>query len=326
MAAESSKSEIDWTKIREETLQDFTLAALPPTLELPALPHAVTQFVQKAKDPKVTVKELSAIIATDTGLTVELLRHVNSSFMGLRHKAGNVQQALTLLGQRQSKSFVITTGTKAAVRARKSRLINQGAFWNASLQKALFAQEVAGLLKADPMLAFSGALLQDYLLPVVTNELLEAYIQFVDARHEQPVDICEFERGALGWDHATAAASLAHRWHLPDDLVCCILFHHYGLRILAHPELKRSAAAAVALSALLPDQLRQHLNGLDILQKLEQKWGAFSLQDLAETVDRKQEELGLGVRNDFPLARRCRTAASDAAAYNDGTLNKVAVC
>ena len=34
---------------------------------------------------------------------------------------------------------------QAAVRAKQSKLINQSVFWNASLQKALFAKEVAQL-------------------------------------------------------------------------------------------------------------------------------------------------------------------------------------
>ena len=58
--------------------------------------------------------------------------------------------ALSLLGLRPSKNLLITVGTRAAVQARQSKLINQNSFWNAALQKALFAQEVAALLKTDP--------------------------------------------------------------------------------------------------------------------------------------------------------------------------------
>jgi serine/threonine-protein kinase len=317
-------AEIDWASIREEALRDFTLAALPPTLKLPALPHVVTQFVSRSNDPKAEVKELARIVETDTGLTLELLRHVNSAFVGLRHKANSVQQAISLLGLRQSKMFIVTTGMQAAVRAKQSKLINQNCFWNASLQKALFAKEVARLLKTDQDVAFAGALLQDYLIPVITNDLSDDYLRFIETRAEQPRCLCEFERSKFGWDHALAAACLAHRWHLPDDLVCCILFHHQGLRILIHPQLGRSAAAAVAISALLPDQLRQDYDGLEQLVKLEEKWPAFDLQELAATVDEKHTELGLGVRNDFPLSRRCRPVFGDEAVYCDGTLKAVA--
>lgn len=317
-------ADIDWAAIRDEELGKFTIAALPPTLKLPALPHAVTLFVQKAGDESATTKELAKIVETDTGLTVELLKYVNSSFMGLRHKVLNVQQVIALLGLRQSKMFIISTGTEAAVRARKSKLINQSNFWSASLQKALFAKEVARLLKTDEDIAFAGALLQDYLLPVITNDLFDDYLTFVESRDEQSECICDFERSRFQWDHALAGACLAHRWQLPDELVCCVLFHHRGLRILTDSKLGRSPAAAVALSAMLPDQLRQHARGLEHLLLLQEKWSAFNIERVAELVDQQHEEHGLGVRNDFPLLRRCKSAASASREIEDGTLNSVA--
>lgn len=313
-------SQIDWNAIREVALREFTLAALPPTLNLPALPHAVSLFLEKANQPNAEAKELAKIVETDTGLAIETLRYVNSTFVGLRNKARTVLQALTLLGFRQSKMFLITVGMRAAVQAKQSKLINQSCFWNATLQKALFAKEVARLLRTDEDLAFSGALLQDYLLPVLTNDLCDAYLGFIQTRDRQPINICDFEQGSFGWDHALAGACLAHRWKLPDELVCGILFHHHGLRILAHPQLCRSPVAAVALSALLPDQMRQCYQGLEQLQLLEQKWPAFNLAELCEAVDRNHADLGMGVRNDFPLARRCRIALSKEPACADGTL------
>ena len=310
----------DWAALREEALGNFTVAALPPTMSLPALPLAVTQFVQKAADPNVVLKDLSKIIETDTGLTLELLKHVNSAFVGLRSKAASVMQALSLLGLRPSKNLIITVGTKAAVQSRQSKLINQNSFWNAALQKALFARELALLLKTDAEIAFAGALLQDFLLPVLANELYEPYLEFIKTRDQHPVNLCEFEHASFGWDHALAGACLAHRWKLPDELVCCILFHHQGLEILTNAQLARTPVAAVALAALLPDQLRQTYQGLEQLLVLEQKWPAFKLQALAETVDAKQAEAGLGVRNDFPLARRCKSVANQEANNADGTL------
>ncbi len=321
---------IDWTAVREEALGGVTAVELPPTLELPALPQAVTRFLERSKNPNATLRELAAILETDTGLTVELLRFVNSAFVGLRHKATSVQQALSLLGMRQSRTFVVTTGMQAAVRARRSKLINQACFWNASLQKALFAREVAKLLRADTEEAFAAALLQDYLLPVITNDLLDDYLEFIRTRDEQPACLCEFEAARFGWDHAFAGACLAHRWQLPDALVCGILFHHKGLGILADPKLGRSSVAAVALSALLPDQLRQHYAGLEQLALLQEKWPAFNLEEIVREVDAQHEQIGVGVRNDFPLWRRCRPVLTgeDAGTTDpcmDGTLQASAL-
>lgn len=299
-------ADIDWTKLREESLGAFTLTALPPTLQLPALPHAVMTFIEKSKDDRLPLKELAAVVETDTGLTLELLRHVNSAYLGLRQKAKSVQQAISLLGLRQSRLFLIATGTQAAICARKSKLLNPTGFWNASLQKAIFAREAARLLKADLDIAFAGALLQDFLLPVLSSELYEPYVAFVDQRPQQPESLCDFEQQKFGWNHAVAAACLAHRWKLPDELVCCILFHHHGLQVLADPKLARSPIGAVALSALLPDQLRQQFFGLEQLVMLQRKWPAFQLEEMVKKVDAEHSESGLGVANDFPLSRRCK--------------------
>lgn len=299
-------AEIDWAQLREESLASITLDVLPPTLQLPALPLAVTRFIEISQRPDVDLRELASIVETDTGLTVELLRHVNSAFVALRQKAKTVQQALAVLGLRQSKLLVVTVGAQAAIRARQSKLINQTSFWNSSLQRAIFARETARMLKSDPDVAFAGALLQDYLLPVLGDEFLDHYLTFTTQRDQLPDCITEYEQQCIGCDHAVVAAVMAHRWKLPDELVCCVLFHHLGLRVLADRRLARTPVAAVALSALLPDQLRQCRSGLEQLAMLEAKWPAFRFEELVATVDAQQAELGMGVGNDFPLMRRCR--------------------
>jgi serine/threonine-protein kinase len=179
---------------------------------------------------------------------------------------------------------------------------------------------VAKLLRAEAETAFAGALLQDYLLPVITNDLVNQYVEFVQSRDQQPECLCDYERTLFEWDHALVAAALAHRWHLPDELVCCLLYHHRGLRVLADDELRRTSVAAVALSALLPDQMRQELYGLEQLLRLQEKWPAFNLERLAQAVDEQHAESGMGIRNDYPLLRRCQ-AASSSERYADGTLS-----
>lgn len=305
----ASMSDIDWSAVYEKHAPEkVVLRGLPANLELPALPKAVTEFVERSRDPETTARELSSIVETDAGLTMDLLRYVNSSAFGLRRPARTVQQAIALLGLPKVKGFVISSGTQAAVRSKSSRLINQQCFWNASLQKALFAREVASMLGADSDVAFSASLLQDFLLPVITNEYFDTYLEFVSNRSEMPVLITEFERARLGFDHAQLAAAMARRWGLPDDIVCCLLLHHKGLHVLADPVLKRTCVAAVAISALIPDQLRQCYAGLEQLILLKQKWSAFDFDALVEKVDEHHASTGLNVRNDFPLSRRCRPA------------------
>ncbi len=177
---------IDWAAVREEGLSDFSLSVMPPNLALPALPHAVTRFLERSADQNVSLDELARIVETDAGLTVELLKRVNSASSGLSVRVKSVGQALALLGRQPSRMFLTTIGTEGAIRARKSKLINQNSFWNVCLQRAIFAREVARLLAADVDAAFAGGLLQDFLLPLLTNELFDAYLEFVGQGNTAP--------------------------------------------------------------------------------------------------------------------------------------------
>jgi HD-like signal output (HDOD) protein len=301
---------IDWAAVRAEGLRDFSLSVMPPNLSLPALPHAVTRFLQRSADESVQLEELARIVETDAGLTVELLRRVNSSASGISVRVKSISQALALLGRRPTRMFLTTVGAEAAIRARKSKLINQNSFWNVCLQRALFAREVAQLLKTDLDAAFAGGLLQDFLLPILSNELFDVYLEFVGQGNTAPEALAQFEQSRFDWDHAMAGACLAFQWNLPDELVCCLLYHHAGLRMLSHPQLGRSPVAAVALAALIPDPLHTH-HGMDQLVKLEKIWPDFNLESLAATVDRQQEQAAVGVRNDFPLSRRVKSLRGD---------------
>ena len=83
---------VDWAAIRQEGFQDFAMSVMPPTLQLPALPHAVTTFLQKSADETVELKELADILETDAGLTMDLLKRVNSSATAIKSTVKSVLQ------------------------------------------------------------------------------------------------------------------------------------------------------------------------------------------------------------------------------------------
>src|SRR5262249_54980139 len=115
---------VNWTKLRHSLIGDRNASVLPPNIPLPMLPQVVLEFSRKAEDPEAGPCELGRIIESDSGLTCELLKYVNSSKFGLKVKASSAQQAITKLGIRASKLFLLTTGVQHAMRSCKSKLIN----------------------------------------------------------------------------------------------------------------------------------------------------------------------------------------------------------
>ena len=167
------------------------------------LPYVVTLFVHVPRRER-HVKELAEILETDSGLTIELMRYVNSSSWGLRNKAKTVLQALTLLGCSKSRMFVIATGMEAAIRARFCKLLDQTAFWSDNLQKAIFLALKLPCFCGRTPTSHSSAPLQDYLLPILTNDLADDYRDFLQSRENPTATLSEFEQTRFGWDHGLA--------------------------------------------------------------------------------------------------------------------------
>jgi len=304
VSAAKPTGNIDWRTRRIELVGRREDLDMEPPFKLPMLPAAVQKFSQRAEDPEATNQELSSILETDSGLTVEVLNLVNSGAFGLRNKVSTVKHALNMMGIARVKNFVLTTAVKRAMASCRSKVINLPKFWAANLEKAIFAQETARLMKADDETAFSAAMMQDFLLPAITSAMFDQYSKFIDQQFQKQEPLVAWEQRTFGWDHAIAAGRVACQWHFPDELICCLALHHRGLSLLLEPEYTNTAAAAVAISSLLPDPLQQTPEGMDHLCKLEQIWSSFDLMQVAETTERRFIEMGGNQVHHFSLKRR----------------------
>ena len=286
----------DWKNLSQRSVASVKADLLPKAIELPALPHAVTEFVQASANPDYSIADLAKIVEKDSALTVELLRHVNSAMYASSTPIRSVKGAITQVGLKIAKMHLMAVGMKAANRALKTKLINQRNFWNESLQKGLFAKEIATRMHLDPGLAFLGGLLQDFLLPVLTNTFDKQYLEYMDTSSApgQGRNLVDWEREVFGWDHASAGAYYAAQWKFPDDLLCAIFYHHSLESTLQEPNAEFFKLFPVALASLLPDQLHQSPKGFQTLIKVARQCRAIELESVCRAVDEEQMKLAEG--------------------------------
>lgn len=294
MSVSVATSRMNWAKLRSDAVSSVDIKGLPKSIELPALPHAVSEFVEKSGNPNVEMNALAAIVEKDSALTVELLRYANTAAVSSRVTIRSVKEAISQMGINTTKTHLLAAGMKAATRAMRSRLINQRNFWNESLQRGLFAREVARRLKLDAGLAFLGGLLQDYLLPVLTNHFDKEYLFYLDSAYGEGRNLVEWERETFGWDHAAAGAALAAAWNFPDELLCALYYHHSLPTILERPEPEFFCLFPVALAGLLPDQLKQMRDGFHELIRVDGLCSQIALTDTCQVVDDEQMRLAEG--------------------------------
>ncbi|MEO1993824.1 MAG: HDOD domain-containing protein [Planctomycetaceae bacterium] len=274
-------------------------------IKLPTLPLAVVEFMRSADSPDANAEDLAAIVETDTGMTCGLLRYVNSSAVGLRSQVGSVQHAISVLGIQRTSLFLITSAIENGVQPVECRLLDLEQFAHSNLERALFAREMAGQIGGDSQLAFTGAMLQDFLLPYLMNQSQTQYLGYRDRDCRETGDLVQFEYAENLRNHAQEAARWMVAWDIPDELVCCVLMHHQGLAITRHPQLCGSSVAAVALSALLPDPVRQVPGGLAALREWQNAAGQFNLSDVCQRVDQQFRSLRPAGRGYQTVWQRC---------------------
>jgi len=275
------------------------LVNFPDDLQIPSLPTSLTEFLKESSSPNYNVRALGQIIEQDPGLTIDLLKCVNSVAIGSHHPVKTPKDALVRLGVSRARTHLMAAGMRGVVLAYQSKLLNCRNFWNESLRRALFAHRVATNMNADAELAYMGGLLQDFLLPALTNQYDNHYIQFLRDGAPQGVSLIDWERDTFGWDHAMAGAFVARKWNMPNDLLCAIMLHHRMDLVLGSPKKETFDLFPVTLAALLPDQLYQVPDGVCRLIDADKAGGLIHLGELCVAVDSDLAQIA--EKHDTPL-------------------------
>lgn len=195
--------------------------------ELPSLSSSMINLLGLLRDPETPMSEVATQVEMDPGLTVRILRLINSAGFGLMTQVSNLQHAVSLLGRSRLESLVLTFAATDRIPVRMECL-ETGRFWSAAARRATLARVVAQHLHAATQAeAFTAALLHDIAVPVLASANPAGYadlLEFWRSNEEARLDLLEQE--LFGFDHARVGALMAEDWGLPEYLVQAIAGHH----------------------------------------------------------------------------------------------------
>jgi HD-like signal output (HDOD) protein len=193
--------------------------------ELPSFPAIIMQALAKLRHPDSAVRDVSDIIASDPGLSVRLLKTVNSAAFALRRKVDSVQQASVLLGKSRVESLLLSVAVKNALPNEPD--FDTVHFWRTSARRAATARALAKLLHpATQAESFSAALLQDMAVPMLFQARKPEYKPVLEHHHNSEHCLTVLERPEFGWDHTEVATWMAAEWAFPELLASAIGGHH----------------------------------------------------------------------------------------------------
>ena len=205
------------------------LALISGTKAMPALPRALVDLLEEIQSPRGSAAGVARIIGSDVGLTVQLLKLVNSGFFRVASPLADVVHAVRLLGFETIRSLVVLGNLFGTFRGSEGNLTVVTQLQRRSLLVGQVARRIAVSEAMEPvaieqaqcagMLAHVGSLI----LLTVMPEQFRSIARELDRSGGKIIDV---ERKHLGVTHADCGAALLDLWGFPSPIVEAVLFHH----------------------------------------------------------------------------------------------------
>ncbi len=195
--------------------------------ELFSIPLVFSQIVESLNDDSMSVAKLATVLDKDPGLSVKLLRMVNSPHYGLANKVDSVQRAISLLGTDELRKLSLGRSLIKDFAGISEGLLDSEQFWRHSIRCGLFAKNIAQMIGANnPQQYFTGGLLHDIGRLTMIERMPDLYYEAILQAREKQQSMHRAEQEILKLDHALVGQFLGERWGLDTPLLRMIAGHH----------------------------------------------------------------------------------------------------
>jgi len=235
-------------------LQEPDLDRIARELGIPPCPAILGRFSAEMHQPEPDMRKLAELIGADIALSAALLKLVNSPFYGLRTKATNAHQALSIIGLRAGANLVTGLILRQAFPAGGNALMQR--FWDKSSAIAaaalVAARRVSGI---DLDEAHTYALFRDCGMPVMIGKFND-YANVIDRLEHVPgAQVTALEQTNYQYSHARVGYALARGWLLPEPFCRAILYHHDFEKVASGRRETEPANRKLVAFGLLMEQL-----------------------------------------------------------------------
>jgi HD-like signal output (HDOD) protein len=179
-------------------------------VELPTMPGLVTHAIEQVPSPDCNLREVTAIVGRDPGLSARLLTVVNSAAYAPRNPIVGVAQAVTMFGKNHLESMLISLAASRAVGDTSTPGFDMPRFWRVAGWRASAAASLSKRVdRSRSSENFSAALLEDIAVPLA---------QVLAEWQAGEGELADLEQRAFGWTHTTLAGWLFDEWGFPAAL------------------------------------------------------------------------------------------------------------
>lgn len=203
-----------------ETLLDDVEGLVSP-------PAVCMRLFELIHSPSSDARDIAGVISVDPNLTARLLRMANSSFYNLSGKIDTVSRAVTIIGNGELYSLVLSISAVKSFTNLPNDIVSMETFWRHSVYTGLMARALAQRVNMlHPERMFVAGLLHDIGSLVLYHYRPETMRDILLVAEGDEEVLYHAENEVLGFNHAGLAGGLLAEWQLPDVLQQAVTWHH----------------------------------------------------------------------------------------------------
>lgn len=222
---------------------------------IPPRPFVVQQIQEEIARPEPDMRRIAQIVAQDVGLTVAVLKTVNSPLYGLSRRAESVDEALNLIGLRQLEALVTSLAMRSLLKGDSNFL---GRFYDTSARRALAMTRMAkdtGVV--DIALAQTFGLFCDVGIPLLMQRF-PTYKQTLGiANQNSERSFTEVEHEAHNTDHALIGSMMVRTWGLSSNVALAIRKHH-DYHVFLDPKAPLEVVRLISLNIVAEEAIQRY--------------------------------------------------------------------
>lgn len=258
---------------------------------LPPLPRTIDRLRAIIDDPKSSLSDVANLLSQDPSASAKLLSLTNSAAFSFSRQVRNVQEAVALLGLRQTYETILSAS--AVDFFKRAPFFDHDLYWKDAMECASIATiiaEMANVSTQDGVFAAG-----------IMHDIGRIALAWIAPERYAKVDQCEganrminSERETFMVAHPEVGYMLATNWGLPEQIAAAIRFHH-SYEMATEPG---ETAATIALACGMLDNFetgaafddaffQKHVEVLECL-KLDQPAFTAILERVKSTVMKDQ--------------------------------------
>lgn len=227
---------------------------------LPSLPQAYHKCCHLLEQKVTDSAALAKVVSSDPGMTMAVLRLVNSAFYSLPRQIERLDHAISIIGHAKFRDLILTAAIVEAMSKLAGGEIKIEAFWRHSVLTGLLARRL-GLycyLPNSERLHIAG-LIHDIGQLIYFNMLGTKALKVCELVCKLGIEPHIAERKVLGFNHHQIGAALCKAWNLPSWLIETVAHHH-------EPEMCKEYKQEARVICLANKVAGQHFPGITSLE------------------------------------------------------------